>query len=116
MGRKVWVPVVSGPLAPYAGGYGSWLRSRAYSPSAAADRLCQFDQVSRWLEREGLGAGELTAGQAGRFGAARRAAGRLTWGSPRGMAPLLGDLRVLGGAPAPAPGAADGPLWGRRAE
>ncbi len=53
MGKKVWVPVVSGPLAPHAAGFGSWLASRAYSPSAA-DRLCQFDQVSRWLEREGL--------------------------------------------------------------
>jgi hypothetical protein len=67
MGKKVWVPVVSGPLAPYAAGFESWPRSRAYSPSAAAHRLCQFDQVSRWLEREGLGAGELTAEQAGRL-------------------------------------------------
>ena len=76
MGRKVWVPVVSGPLAPYAAGFESWLRSRAYSPSAAADRLYQFDQLSRWLEREGLGVGELTGEQAERFAAARRAAGR----------------------------------------
>ena len=73
MGRKVWVPVVSGPLAPYAAGFASWLTSRAYSPSAAADRLCQFDQLSRWLEREGLGVGELTggAGRAVRRGASR---------------------------------------------
>ena len=55
MGRRVWVPVVSGPLAPFAAGYESWLRSRAYSPSAAADRVYQFDQLSRWLQREGLG-------------------------------------------------------------
>ena len=32
MGRRVWVPVVSGPLASF---------------SAAADRLYQFDQLSR---------------------------------------------------------------------
>ena len=102
MGKKVRVPVMSGPLAPYAAGFESWLRSRAFSPSAAAGRLCQFDQVSRWLEREGLGAGELTAEQAGRFVAARRAAGRLTWVSPRSMVLLLGYLRELGVAPAPA--------------
>jgi hypothetical protein len=42
MGRKVWVPVVSGPLAPYAAGFWSWLASRAYSSSAAADRLYQL--------------------------------------------------------------------------
>ena len=25
MGKKVWVPVVSGPLAPYAAGFEWWL-------------------------------------------------------------------------------------------
>src|SRR5436305_2853301 len=75
MSRKVWVPAVSGPLAPFAAGFGSWLASRAYSCSAVADRLYQFDQLSRWLAREGLGVGELTGEQAERFaqGVARRA-------------------------------------------
>jgi len=59
MGKKVWFPVVSGPLAPYSAGFASWMTSQSYSPSAAADRLYQFDQLSRWLEREGLGVGEL---------------------------------------------------------
>ena len=49
MGRKVWAPTVSGPLAPCAAGFESWLKSRAYSPSALADRLYHFDQLSRWL-------------------------------------------------------------------
>jgi site-specific recombinase XerD len=110
MAKKVWVPVVSGPLASYAAGFEGWLRSRAYSPSAAAGRLRQFDQVSRWLEREGLGAAELTAELAGRFVAARRAAGRVTWISPRSMALLLGYLRELGVAPVPAPALAQGAL------
>jgi integrase/recombinase XerD len=110
MAKKVWVPVVSGSLASYAAGFEGWLRSRAYSPSAAAGRLRQFDQVSRWLEREGLGAAELTAEQAGRFVAARRAAGRVTWISPRSMALLLGYLRELGVAPVPAPALAQGAL------
>ena len=74
MGRKVWVPVVSGPLAPYAAGFWSWLASRAYSSSAAADRLYQFDQLSRWLAREGLGVGEMTGEQAERFALERRTA------------------------------------------
>jgi site-specific recombinase XerD len=110
MGRKVWFPVVSGPLAPYAAGFASWLASRAYSPSAAADRLCQFDQLSRWLEREGLGVGELTGEQAERFIAARRAAGRLTWVAPQSMMLPLGYLRELGVAPMPVPVIAHGPL------
>ena len=52
-GPAVWVLVVSGPSAPYAAGFESWLMSRSYSPSAAADRLYQLDQLSRWLERAG---------------------------------------------------------------
>jgi hypothetical protein len=72
MGRRVWVPVVSGPLAPFAAGYESWLSSRSYSPSAAADRLCQLGQRGRFVMTGRLGVGELTDEQAGRFVAARR--------------------------------------------
>ena len=110
MGRKVWVPAVSGPLAPFAAGFASWLTSRGYSPSAAADRLYQFDQLSRWLEREGLGVGGLTGEQAERFAKARRAAGLVTWVAPQSAMLPLGYLRALGVAPAPAPVVAQGPL------
>jgi integrase/recombinase XerD len=110
MGRKVWVPVVSGPLAPYAAGFASWLESRAYSPWAAADRLYQFDQLSRWLEREGLGVGELTGEQAERFAEARRAAGLVSWASPQSVALPLGYLRQLGTAPISTPVCPEGPL------
>lgn len=110
MGRRVWVPVVSGPLAPFAAGYESWLRSRAYSPSAAADRVYQFDQLSRWLQRERLGAEELTGEQAERFAAARRAAGLVTWAAPRSAMLPVGYLRGLGVAPPAVPVVAQGPL------
>ncbi len=110
MSRKVWFPAVSGPLAPFAAGFESWLTSRAYSPSAAADRLYQFDQLSRWLEREGLGIGELSGEQAERFAASRRAAGLVTWVAPDSALLPLGYLRALGVAPASAPVLAQGPL------
>jgi integrase/recombinase XerD len=110
MGRRVWVPVVSGPLAPYAAEFASWLASRAYSPKAAANRLYQFDQLSRWLEREGLGVGELTGEQAERFAAARRAAGLVTWAAPQSAMLPVGYLRSLGVAPAATPMVAQGPL------
>jgi len=110
MGRKVWFPVVSGPLAPYSAGFVSWLVSRAYSPSAAAQRLYQFDQLSRWLEREGLSVEELTVEQAERFAADRRAAGLVTWVSPRSVVLPLGYLRDLGVVPTPAAAVARGPL------
>ena len=110
MGRTVWVPVVSGPLAPYAAGFGSWLASRAYSASASADRLYQFDQLSRWLGREGVDAGELTGEQAMKFAAGRRAAGLKSWSSPQSVALPLEYLRQLGVAPMPAPASPQGPL------
>ena len=110
MGRKVWFPVVSGPLEPFAAGFALWLASRAYSPSAAADRLCQFDQLSRWLERERLGVGELTVEQAERFVAERRGAGRVTWVAPQSVALPLGYLRELGVVPTPTPAVSQGPL------
>src|ERR1019366_5311909 len=103
MARKVWVPVVSGPLASYAAGFESWLRSRSYSSSAAADRVYQLDQLSGWLGHEGLGVGELTGEQAERFAAGRRAAGLASWASPQSVTLPLGYLRTLGVAPMPAP-------------
>src|SRR6478609_8449899 len=110
MGRRVWVPVVSGPLAPFAAGFESCLRSRAYSPSGAADRVYQFDQLSRWLQREGLGVGELTGEQAERFAAARRAAGLVAWAAQGSAMLPVGYLRGLGVAPPPVPVVAQGPL------
>jgi site-specific recombinase XerD len=110
MGREVWVPVVSGPLAPYAAGFWSWLASRAYSRSAAADRLSQFDQLSRWLAREGLGVGDLTGERAERFARARRAAGMVSWSSPGSVALPLEFLRGLGVVASSAPTCPVGPL------
>ena len=110
MGRKVWVPVVSGPLAPYAAGFGSWLASRAYSGSTAADRLYQFDQLSRWLAREGLGVGEMTGERAERFALERRTAAVVSWASPQSVALPLEYLRQLGAVPPPVPACPARPL------
>ena len=110
MVRKVWVPTVSGPLAPYAAEFSSWLASREYSRWAAADRLYQFDQLSRWLARERLGAGDLTGEQAARFPRTRRAAGVVSWSSPRSVALPLEFLRQLGVTPPTALACPDGPL------
>ena len=72
MGSKLWVPAASGPLAPYAPGFCLWLRSRSYSPSAAANRLWQLDQLSRWLHTRGLTVGELTPACAAEFATSHR--------------------------------------------
>lgn len=106
----MWIPTVSGPLAAYAAEYWTWLVSREYSRSAAADRLYQFDQLSRWLAREGLDAGDLTGEQAERFAQERRATGVVSWSSPRSVALPLEFLRQLGIVPLPASICPDGPL------
>lgn len=102
MASRLWVPVVSGPLAPYAAGYGSWLAARGYSRWTVAHRLWQLDLLSRWLERERLRPNELTSERVQRFVAARRAAGCSTWLSVRSAALPVGYLRELGVVP-PAP-------------
>ena len=103
MGRKVWYPAVSGPLSAYAAGYVAWMRARSYSPSAISDRLWQFDQLSRWLDREGLPVVELTLAQCLRFAASRRAAGVVTLVAPQNMTLPYEYLRALGLTPAPPP-------------
>jgi len=110
MGKRVWFPVVSGPLAPYAAGFEFWLRSRSYSSSTAANRLCQLDQLSRWLDRRGLTAGELTDARAAEFASSRRETGLVTWTSPQSVALPLEYLREIGVVRASAPPAGRGPL------
>jgi integrase/recombinase XerD len=72
--------------------------------------LYQFDQLSRWLAREGLGVGGLTVERAEGFARARRAAGVMSWSSPHSVALPLEFLRQLGAAPPPVPACPGGPL------
>jgi hypothetical protein len=78
MGRRVRTRVVRGPLAPWAAGFERWLVAQGHLPSAVLHRLCLLGALSRWLEREGLGAGELTAERVELFSGERRAAGYVT--------------------------------------
>ena len=73
-------------------------------------RLCLLASSSRWLEREGLGAWELTGERAELFLAERQAAGYVTWVSPRSVALPLAFLREVGAVPSVAAVAAEGPV------
>jgi integrase/recombinase XerD len=99
MAGRLWVPMACGPLAPYAAGYGSWLAARGYSRWTVSHRLWQLDLLSRWLDRDGLAAAELTPERVGDFLAARRAAGYSTWLSVMSTALPLEYLRELGIVP-----------------
>jgi integrase/recombinase XerD len=93
---------VSGPLAPFAEGFGGELAARGYSPLSAASLLYVMAHLSRWLAGQGLAPADLGEGRAEEFLAERRRVGSTCWLSGRGLAPLLGYLRGLGVVPGPA--------------
>jgi integrase/recombinase XerD len=116
MGKRVWFPMVSGPLAPYAPGFEVWLRSRSYSSSAMANRLCQLDRLSCWLDRRGLTVGELSDALVAAFTSSRCEAGLVTWTTPQSVALPLAYLREIGVMPSPPATVASGPLEGLLAD
>jgi integrase/recombinase XerD len=90
-------PVVTGPLELYAAGFREELVDRlGYSRWAASVHMYLFADVSRWLADGGLAPGEFCGGRVGEYLVARRAAGRVTKLTPRGLVPLRGYLRSLG--------------------
>jgi PAS domain S-box-containing protein len=70
---------VRGPLGSHASGYRAELIARGYSLDAVRLRLWQLDHLSRWLERAGLAAGELTPARVDEFLEERRARGYRSW-------------------------------------
>jgi integrase/recombinase XerD len=96
---------VSGPLAPYVGGFSAYLAGQGYAPSSSADQLRLMAHLSRWLAQQGADAAGLTAERVGEFLAVRRGS-HVRLVSPRALAPMLGFLRGLGVVPPqPAPAA-----------
>jgi site-specific recombinase XerD len=93
---------VTGPLAPFAPGFADELAGLGYAPLSAANQVRVLAHASRWLQAQGLEAGEFTPERAGLFLRERRAAGYTCWLTGRGLAPLLGYLRSAGVVPGPA--------------
>lgn len=109
-GQEGVVPEGVGTVGAVCGGFRRWLWSRSYSSSAVANRLCQLDQLSRWLEDEMLTVEDLTEVRAAEFASSRREAGLVTWTSPDSTALLLEYWREIGVMPTPAATVASGPL------
>ena len=80
---------MNGPLVAHRRGFTAELRRQGYSPFTAVSVLQLTAHLSRWLERQGLDAGDLTAECAERYLAARRASGQVRRLTPRGLRPLL---------------------------
>jgi integrase/recombinase XerD len=102
--------LVSGPLAGFVEAYEAELKVRGYTPRSAVSKLRQVGRLSRWLERNGLSAGELNRDRVEEFLAFQRGTGRSRsqW-SRRALVCLLDVLRVEGILPAEQPPAATCP-------
>ena len=101
---------MSGPLEPYRHGFTEELRRNGYSKFTVVSLLHLMAHLSRWLQDQRLGTGDLTDDCVEQFLAARRASGQVRRLSPRGLIPLLGYLRRLGVAPELLPPVATTPL------
>jgi integrase/recombinase XerD len=110
MRARPWAPTASGPLAPHAAGFESWLAARGYSPFTIRHRLWQLELLSRWLDREGLSVEELTPERFVEFALARRAAGYRSWTSPMSMRAPLAFLQEIVVVATGVPGAPGGPV------
>jgi integrase/recombinase XerD len=93
--------LVSGPLAGFVEAFEEELKGRGYTSRSAVGQVRQVGRLSRWLEGEGLSAGELSRERVEEFLAFQRSTGRSRsqW-SRQGLVCLLDVLGVEGVLPA----------------
>jgi integrase/recombinase XerD len=99
---------VTGPLAMYADGFRADLAAQGYAAGSADRNLRTLAHVSRWMDGQGLSAGQLAAARLEEFLQARRREGYHHALSIRSVLPLIGYLDRLGVAAVPPEAAADG--------
>ena len=92
---------VAGPLAPNAEEFRTALAGQGFSPWSQMFYLHLLADVSRWLDRNGLGASGLTDASAAAFRQDRRSRGRARFRGTQGLAVLMSFLRDAGAAPPP---------------
>jgi integrase/recombinase XerD len=95
---------VSGPLAEYAMSFGEELLKRGYPGERAARHVQLLAQLSRWMQRQGLGERDLTEDSVAEFLRARRADGYYDKPSLSWVLMLLGlvpGLDLVRAQPAP---------------
>jgi integrase/recombinase XerD len=93
---------VTGPLARYADGFWSDLAVQGYVPESADRNVRTMSHLSRWMDRQGLSAGQLSGERLEEFLAARRREGYHHALSVRAVMPLMGYLQRLGVVTMPA--------------
>ena len=93
---------VTGPLVMYADGFWSDLAAQGYVAESADRNVRTLAHLSRWMDRHGLSAGQLSAERLEEFLVARRREGYHHALSVRAVMPLMGYLQRLGVAAVPA--------------
>src|SRR5262249_50535218 len=101
---------VSGPLAPYAGGFRAELEGLGYTPLTAAVHVRLMAHLSRWLAREGLEMSGLSPAVVEGYFAERRAVGYSGHINARALRRLLGYGRRLGVVADAVPVVPQGPI------
>ena len=87
---------VTGPLAMYADGFRADLAAQGYAVEPANRNLRTMAHVSRWMDGQGLSAGQLSTARLEEYLRARRREGYRHALSIRAVMPLIGYLRRAG--------------------
>ena len=107
--RSLRTPV-AGPLEPYVPGFAVELVRDGYVATVVDLHVRLAAHLSGWLDREGLGPGDLTAEVVERYFAVRRATGLCSHRTSASLRPLLGYLRSIGASPASVDSVDGGPV------
>jgi len=94
---------MEGPLAPWAAGLAGRLEALGYAPSTGTVQMRLAGRLSRFLEKRGLAAGQLSAEVVDDFFADLHAHHGSSWPTPKSIVWLVEYLREAGVAPAPPP-------------
>lgn len=89
-----------GPLTALSKGFAEDLRRQGYAPRTISEQQRLLRDLSDWLERRQLTAGDLSLKQVDRFLSDRRSADVARHKTRKALGPILGYLRGLGLAPA----------------
>ncbi|MDP2956435.1 MAG: tyrosine-type recombinase/integrase [Longimicrobiales bacterium] len=104
---------MTGPLAPYQDALWAGLLGRGYALFSARNLIHVAAHLSRWLQDGQLCASDLSRTRIEAYVRHRRACGYKNWFTPKGIAPILELLRMLGAVPAAEAAPVDGSTVGR---
>jgi integrase/recombinase XerD len=93
-----------GPFGPYMDGFAEHLFEQGYARQYGRNKLWLVRELSRWLERQGLGPTDLNEERLAEFARERRRRRRpLRGGNRATLAQFLKHLREAGASPTPTP-------------